>query len=431
MIKKTIETDNIPDIDGKRLPRLCPQLLGQDKICRLFYDNFCNQQLHHAWLLSGQKGIGKASFAYQFARFLLHWQTPEKAQQALTDAAELKDATESPAHQLYVPPDSSTTQLVNARAHPDLLVITRAWDSKNGSFKERISVDSTRQIHSFLSRTAGMGGWRICIIDSADDLSPSAANALLKIVEEPPDKALFLIISHQPTGLLPTLRSRCQHAPMPPLSTESVTTLLTRYLKDDMKKSDIEKGDIENADLPTDLSAENIETIAYLAGGSIGRALAIAEADGLQIYRKMTELLAKMPHVHRDALYQFADQVNQRKRGQGDSLYALYTGLLSDWLHRLVRLGAGVSPFAVNGVNGATDTNGTNDMNDSETDKFSALFERESKIMHQLIAAASLPQWVEVWEKTAHYHRQVIQLNLDRRQTILECFALIKTAAKP
>ena len=258
-----------------------------------------------------------------------------------------------------------------------------------------------------------MGGWRICIIDSADDLSPSAANALLKIVEEPPDKALFLIISHQPTGLLPTLRSCCQHAPMPPLSTESVTTLLTRYLKDDMKKSDIEKDDTENADLPTDLSAENIETIAYLAGGSIGRALAIAEADGLQIYRKMTELLAKMPHVHRDALYQFADQDTQRKRGQGDSLYALYTGLLSDWLHRLVRLGAGVSPFAINGSTR------------------SALFDRESKIMHQLIAAATLPQWVEVWEKTAHYHRQVTQLNLDRRQTILECFSLIKTAATP
>lgn len=388
MIKKTIETDNIPDIDGKRLPRLCPQLVGQEKICRLFYDNFCNQQLHHAWLLNGQKGIGKASFAYQFARFLLHWQTPENIQPSIEDTA-----------LLYVPPDSQTTQLINARAHPDLLAITRAWDSKTGAFKERISVDSTRQIHSFLSRTAGMGGWRICIIDSADDLSPSAANALLKIVEEPPDKALFLIISHQPTGLLPTLRSRCQHAPMPPLSSAYVTELLARYLGDDT----------ENADL----SAENIEDIAYLAGGSIGRALAIAEADGLQVYHKMTVLLADMPHVHRDTLYQFADQINQRKRGQGDSLYALYTGLLSDWLHRLVRLGAGVSPSAVNGATG------------------SALFDRESKIMHQLIAAASLPQWVEVWEKTAHYHRQVIELNIDRRQTILECFALIKTAATP
>jgi DNA polymerase III subunit delta' len=169
-------------------------------------------KLHHAWLISGNEGIGKATLAYRFARFLLSGGGPQAAA-------------------LAVSPDRPASRQIAAGAHPDLFVLERAVDTKNKDkkyhkLKTVISVDDARDAIQFFSRTAGAGGWRIGIVDEAGDLNKESANALLKIIEEPPEKAVFLILAHRLGTVLPTIRSRCIHLPLKPLSTADTVKVL-------------------------------------------------------------------------------------------------------------------------------------------------------------------------------------------------------------
>ncbi len=145
-------------------------------------------KLHHAWLLAGPRGIGKATLAYRFARFLL--QFPDAGGRT----------------SLQLAPEMPSARQVAAGAHPDLLVIERVYDAKNKRLKSEIAVDDARLAGNFFALTAGAGGWRIAIVDAADDLNSESSNALLKILEEPPPKSVFLLVSHRPGTLLRTIR---------------------------------------------------------------------------------------------------------------------------------------------------------------------------------------------------------------------------------
>jgi hypothetical protein len=181
-------------------PRFAPSVVGHDAEIARFHDAIASGRPDHAWLISGPRGVGKATLAYKLAEHVLS----------------LANATQTP-------------RWIAARSHPDLFVLERGFnDSKPRRLRQEIVVDDARRMSEFFARTSGSGGWRVAIVDCADELNTEAANALLKLVEEPPDKALILLLSHRPGRLLRTLRSRCRRLPLAALDQTSVLSVLTR-----------------------------------------------------------------------------------------------------------------------------------------------------------------------------------------------------------
>src|SRR5205085_4519174 len=159
-------------------------------------------RLHHAWLLGGARGIGKATLAYRVARYLLAGEGRVAVSQTTLDL--------EPSHPI--------ARQVAARSHPDLAVVRRGLRKDGKGYSTEIAVEHVRRALELFGSTAGRGGYRICIVDAADDLNASSGNALLKVIEEPPPRSLFLIVSHNPQRLLPTIRSRCRKLMLRPLA---------------------------------------------------------------------------------------------------------------------------------------------------------------------------------------------------------------------
>lgn len=248
-------------------------------------------KLHHAWLISGPKGIGKATLAYRFARYLL-----------------AKGAAD-----LHVPPEARAARLISAGSHPDLLVIERALDPKNKKIKSEIAVDDARLAGQFFSRTAGSGGYRIAIVDSADDLNAESANALLKIIEEPPAKSLFLIVCNRLGAMLPTIRSRCIHLPLKAISLADTERVLGEVCK---------------------ASHADVAEAARLSQGSPGRALQLLESKGAKAFAAFlaTQRLSDSACVSLGA--NFAQRNNNED-------FAVFSELLSGWVAEQARAAAG------------------------------------------------------------------------------------------
>ncbi|WP_396593317.1 DNA polymerase III subunit delta' [Brevundimonas sp. R86498] len=209
-----------------------------------FVDAQDRGRLHHAWLLCGPEGVGKATFAYRAARRLL---------------GAAPDPTRGP---LGARPDDAVSQLVSARSHPDLLVLERLVEG--GKTKKSISVEQARDLPEFFSKSPSQATHRVAIIDTADDLNINAANALLKVLEEPPERGVLFLISHAPGRLLPTIRSRCRRLAFPPWPQAEVAALVRRM---------------------TDLPEDEAERIAGMARGSPGAALDLASAASLETER--------------------------------------------------------------------------------------------------------------------------------------------------
>jgi len=258
------------------LPQNNGFLLGQTEAEDIFLRAWKNGALHHAWILGGPQGIGKATLAYRIARFLL-W-ADEKNKSAYFS--------------LHTPENSPIFQQIASSSHPDLKVLERDYtetdrrkivgairkgeplseDELAGLKKSAfIRVDDVRKINEFLGKTSFNDGWRVVIIDSADDMNKSAANALLKILEEPPAKTILLLISHNPGALLPTIRSRCAKLPLHTLKNNDVASLLRRYRPN--------------------LSETMIAKLAEMSDGSIGKAIRYADYDAVEIYDKLATIL--------------------------------------------------------------------------------------------------------------------------------------------
>ncbi len=366
--------DDDPPPESDRLgehphPRETASLLGQTDAEQTLFDAFMSGRMHHAWLLTGPKGIGKATLAYRMARFVLRHGVPEVAA-----AAGAKD--------LLTPLDHPVFRQVAAGSHPNILTLRRPWDEKAKRFKTVLTVDEVRRTTGFFGMSAGAGGWRICIIDAADDTNVNAENALLKILEEPPPQSLFFVIAHQPGRLLPTIRSRCRTLHMAPLEAEDVAAIL--------EVSDIEE-----------VSESDRFAMARLSEGSAGRALSIADGGGLDLYRDIVALLMELPRLNIKNLHKLADKIARRG---ADDAWTTGIDLLSDWLHRLVRTGAG-APHQPEIVNG------------------------EAASMVRLAQSASLDQWVEVWEKISQLVARAEALNTDRKIVVLNIFSMLENVA--
>lgn len=215
-------------------------IVGQDRAVSQFTEAWATRKLHHAWLLAGPKGVGKANFAHAAAR------------RVLAEAAGPPFGLPG----LETNDDHPIIKLVEAGSHPDMRHLERLVNEKTGNLARNISVHQIRELGEFLGLTAALSPWRVVIIDTVDELEASGANALLKMLEEPPPNTLFFLVSHAPGRLLPTIRSRCRRLDFINLDDDAMTSIL---------------------EARTELSAAERQRVIAMSGGSVGRALAFAE----------------------------------------------------------------------------------------------------------------------------------------------------------
>lgn len=280
--------------EGDRFaPRLRTSLLGHEAAERRLLQSYASGKMHHAWLLAGPRGIGKATLAFRLARFVL----------AHPDVQGAAVATS-----LYVSPDAPAARRVASGGHADLLVLERQWDEKAKRYKAEISAAAARQATEFFAKTAGEGGWRVCIVDAADDLNAESANAILKTLEEPPAKALFILVSHRQGSLLPTIRSRCIRLELSALEERQTLQVLEAVLE---RAPD-----------------EAMERAARLAHGSPGRAVELLDSEGAAAFAAMLQELTRHNRLDVDHRIWLADRFAGRATGDD---FAIFCELLQDW----------------------------------------------------------------------------------------------------
>lgn len=272
-------------IEGVAAPRETRALLGRETQERRFLDAWKAGRVHHAWMITGPRGVGKASLAYRIARFALGG-APEPGSDAAQALASLEDA----------PDHAAAARLIAAGAHPGLVELRRGWNEKTKRPKTAIAVDDVRRLIGFFQLSAAEGGWRVAIVDPADDLNAAAANALLKALEEPPPRALFLIVAHAPGRLPATILSRCRRLSCGALETDQAAQAA-------------------RAAAP-ELDAALAETLARLSGGSPGEALRLWGLGGVERYDEIVgllrELASRKRRIDRADLARFADHAAAR-----------------------------------------------------------------------------------------------------------------------
>lgn len=287
------------ELPGAPHPRETATVFGHAAAEAAFLESWRGGRLHHAWLLRGPRGIGKATFAYRVARAVL-------ASDGVAPAS------------LDVDPAHPVARRVTAGSEPRLYTLRRPWDDKADRHRQVITAEAARAMQGKLFElTAADGGWRVCIVDSADELQlPQAANALLKIVEEPPPRSLILMVTSQPGRLLPTIRSRCRVLDFAPLAADDLARAL-------------QQAGAETAD----------PVVAALAQGSPGEAIRLAQAEAGALWGELSALLAASPGLPRRRLMALAKSFGGREQRPRLAVAVQLTVLM---LRRLARAGAGM-----------------------------------------------------------------------------------------
>ena len=302
-------------------PRNNPYFIGHEKAESSFLDAFQRGTLHHALLIDGIEGIGKATFAYRIARFLLDQdKNPSSSYHSLavspTSAAFVQVASGSNPNFKVIErgyTDTDTKKIIKAIQSGTPMGTSELQDLKKSSV---IKIDAVREMNDFLSKKSFDGSWRVVLIDSVDDLNTASSNAILKILEEPPLKTLLLLISHNPSTLLPTIRSRCVRFHLEPLSKENVETLLRRYMPE--------------------LSPKAVSGLALICGGSIGKALKYASNHGLEIYEKLQAVFYKGSKFDLSIALELASNASSN-----DDVWDLTIDLILEFISKLAHSGTG------------------------------------------------------------------------------------------
>jgi len=301
-----------PDrIDGAPHPRETLTLFGQARAEADFLAAYSCGRLHSGWLITGPRGVGKATLAWKIAGFLLA-DKPDAGGGLFGEAP-------PPPDRLDLPRDHPDARLIASGAHPRLFVVRRPYDHKSGKLRSEITVDPVRDLKSFFHMSSADGGRRVVIVDAADELNRNAANAILKELEEPPADAVILMIAHQPSRLLPTIRSRCRELRLGPLSAPDMALAL-------------EQAGVE---------VEAPDSLAALSGGSVGDAIRLINHDGLALYGELVQLFSGLPNVDRQAALTLAESC----AGKGAEVrFPLVLDLVDLFLTRLARTGIAGEP---------------------------------------------------------------------------------------
>lgn len=338
-------------------PRHTETVYGHDGAVAAFEHAFDQGRMHHAWLLNGPAGIGKATFTYQIAQRLLE-----------DGDAGHGDATAT-----------HTNRLIAGLAHPRLMLIRRPYDQKTKKLAATIPVDEVRKLRPFVSKTADSGAWRVVIIDNANDLAHAAANALLKVLEEPPRQTVFLLVAPRPGALLATIRSRCRTLSFSPLASTPFAQALNQAMS------------ARDEGTPIAFNPARIMQLERLAHGSVGRALVLADHNGEALMARINQLFDALPNVDWPHIRAFVDEVS----GSGqDRQYRLAVDLI---LQRITAL----TKARASGIGSEDDV----------------------RLAKRLIAPDSVASWAELWETLANEVDATLRLNLDRAALILTVFS--------
>lgn len=302
-----IEAKERPDPDavsGAPHPRHTTVLFGQEEAEATFLETARSNRLHHGWLIAGPRGVGKATLAWRIARWLL------------TGGTERNPAS------LDLRADAVEAHRIAALSEPALFLLRRGWDERSDRLKTVITVEEVRRLGAFLSLSRPDGGRRVVIVDAADEMNQNAANALLKLLEEPPRDVTMLLVCHRPRAVLPTIRSRCRVLRCRQLDPPEVSRALDA--------AGIDAGD-------------DAATLAELASGSVGEAARLALIGGAGIYRTILKVLDSMPMLDREAALVLAEACAGRAN---EARFDATLTLLETALARLARRGAGATDEA-------------------------------------------------------------------------------------
>ena len=273
-------------------PRDAFRLEGLEAAEQAFLQAMDRGRLHHAWLLCGPEGVGKATLAFRVARRLLG-AAPDSAFGPLGSS-----------------PDHTVSRQISARAHPDLMVVERLGD--DGKMRRQIPVEEARRLPEFFSKSPGEASYRVAIIDAADDLNQQGANAVLKTLEEPPERGVLLLVAHQPGALLPTIRSRCRRLVIAPPPESVAAAMVART---------------------ADLNAEDALRLVRMGRGAPGRALRLHAVGALAIDDAARAVVNGLPRVDYQAMLALTDGF---RGGEGTERFRIFIERLSDRIHALV-----------------------------------------------------------------------------------------------
>ncbi|UZE46870.1 DNA polymerase III subunit delta' [Rhodopseudomonas sp. P2A-2r] len=334
-------------------PRETTALFGHHDAEQALLNAYRGGRIPHAWLIGGAQGIGKATLAYRMARFVLAHRDPLSAQVQSADT-------------LAIDPEHPVARQVAAEAHGGLLTLERSLNDK-GVMRTVITVDETRETISFFGSTAAVEGWRVCIVDTVDELNGNAANALLKVLEEPPQQSLFLLVSHAPARVLPTIQSRCRKLALRPLAIADVIAATAQAAE-------------------TSIGDPALAEAAQAAEGSVSRALTLLGGDALKLHQRTAALLNTLPHVDPRELHALGDALG----GSDRVALGAFVDSVDRWIGERLR---------------ADDA-------------------------HANANLPRLARLAEVWEKINRAARETESYNLERKPLVFSVFGLLAEATR-
>ncbi len=365
-------------LDGAFHPVATPLFFGHRGPIDSLSQSLNSGRFHHGWIFSGPRGVGKATLAYHLARVLLEKNSFDGTAFLERDGAfDLLGLSEQIRSQ-------KTGRLVSQFAHPDMRILRRSFDPKTKKFFSAIRIDEMRALRDMLHTTPSMGGWRVVLIDAAEDMNEASSNACLKILEEPPARTVFILITKS-LGQIPiTIRSRCRGVKFHGLGFE------------DFKSALLQQFEGQGRSLPEDLKIEDLQ---HLSGGSVRSAYELIEGNGLKFYKLLYKILEGLPTLDGRLLEQFVDGVLRDKSG-GDYQVALQ--LMADMLLRMIKGRAGAF----------------------------ALSSGEARLCDKLIDEGSIDQWLGVWDTMSKQSLQVDEFNLDKKMHLMTSFFNLRTVVR-
>ena len=366
-------------IEGYPHPKVTEKLFGHQFAEQEFINCFKSNKLHHGWLISGSKGIGKATFAWQMAKFLLTQPMPSVEPNGL-----FGNSDENHNSDLGENLKKTMIARILAESEPRLVVVRKSFDEKRKTFRSSIRVDEVRYLKTFFSLSVSDGGGRVAIIDCAEDMNINAANALLKTLEEPPKDTVFLLVSHNPQSLLPTIKSRCRELRLRSLTESDLKSALKQM----------------NLTIP-----ENDSKIhSILGSGSVGNSIRLLEHDGAGLYRTLLSFLNQLPNLNGFELEKFIATFSGNKNR---SRLDLFVELLNMVIARISKAGI---------------------MGYSSEDQ---ILEDEKEIFTKLCPnPITAKRWAELAQTQSENLKHGLAVNLDPSSLILDTFFRIEDCAR-